>query len=116
MPMMRIQLMHASAREAPSRVAQLASKGDEVVWKPWTPEFQRRLMAAPPDAFVIDLDRSPSHGREAALYIRKTAALRRVPLIFAGGNSEKVEQTRALLPDAAYLAWEELPQGLHGAI
>ncbi len=72
----------------------------------------REVRAARPDAVVIDLDRLPSHGREMGLSIRRSAATRELPLVFLGGDAEKVGGVRARLPDATYASW----RGAKGAI
>jgi hypothetical protein len=46
------------------------------------------------------------------LLLRKTAALRRVPLIFVGGSPEKAQAVRHLLPDATFTTW----RGIEGAL
>jgi hypothetical protein len=66
----------------------------------------------PPDVFVIDLDRLPSHGREAALFFRGRKASRAVPIVFAGGVPEKVARVRKVLPDAVFATW----RGVRGAV
>jgi hypothetical protein len=65
---------------------------------------------------VIDLTRLPSQGRDLGLLLRKTAALRRVPLVFAGGAAEKVRVVRRLLPDATFTTWERIERALPRAI
>ena len=57
---------------------------------------------SPPDAFVIDLSRLPSHGREIAIALRQSPVLRRIPIVFCEGAEEKVGQIKAQLPDAVY--------------
>ena len=55
---------------------------------------------AAPGAVVLDLDRLPSHGREVGITLRGSKSTRHLPLIFAGGDPEKVERIRVELPDA----------------
>lgn len=71
--------------------------------KPSGPIGQFR--ANPPQAFLIDLDRLPSHGREVGVWLRQSPALRQIPIVFAGGRPEKVDRIRKELPDAIYAAW-----------
>jgi len=56
-------------------------------------------------AVCIDLDRLPSHGREVAVALRNTKATRHIPIVFAGGERNKVERIRKELPDAAFTDW-----------
>ena len=72
--------------------------------------------AGPPDAFVIDLTRSPSQGRAVGIFLRGRKSTRRVPLIFAGGEPEKVELTRSVLPDAGYTEWTGIARALRSAL
>jgi CheY-like chemotaxis protein len=60
------------------------------------------IRAKPPDAIVIDLNCLPSHGREAAIYLRRTKYARHIPLVFVDGAPEKVEIVRQQLPDATF--------------
>lgn len=66
------------------------------------PEILRCIREAPPDAIVIDLSRRPSMGREVAVALRGNKKTRNVPILFAGGDPEKVARVRQELPDAAY--------------
>ena len=68
------------------------------------------------DAVVIDLGRLPSHGRDIGLYLRERKSTRHVPLLFAGGDSQKVERIRELLPDATYASWSDIDSALKDAI
>jgi hypothetical protein len=76
----------------------------------------KQLRADPPDAFVIDLGRLPSHGREVARALRESKALRAIPIVFVGGAEAKVEAARAELPDATYTVWDEIGADLRWAI
>lgn len=59
----------------------------------------------PPAAVVISLDRLPMQGRDLAVALRTGKQTRQVPLVFVGGEPEKVERVRQTLPDAAYVPW-----------
>ncbi len=56
-------------------------------------------------AICIDIDRLPSHGRELATAIRNTKSLRDIPIVFAGGQKDKILSLRRAFPDAAYVDW-----------
>jgi glutaredoxin len=60
------------------------------------------------DVAVISLDRLPSHGREIADWIGSAKKRRHVPVVFVGGKPEKVAETRARFPNAAYGRTEDL--------
>ncbi|MCA1686513.1 MAG: hypothetical protein LC745_11175 [Planctomycetia bacterium] len=55
-----------------------------------------------PTAVVISLDRLPSHGREVAGLVWGSRKRQNVPIIFEGGDPDKVAATRERLPRAAY--------------
>lgn len=61
---------------------------------------------------VVDLSRLPSQGRDLALALRESKATRSIPVVFVGGEREKVERIQKLLPDATYASW----RGIRGAL
>ncbi len=71
---------------------------------------------AAPDAVVLDLDRLPSHGREVGVVLRSSRSTRHLPLIFAGGDSEKVERIRVALPDAVFTSWDNIADAVRHAM
>jgi CheY-like chemotaxis protein len=86
--MPRIVLVHWKPAEAVRRTASLVRAGFEVTLLTPTEGSValRPLAATPPDAFVIDLSRLPSHGRAVATALRQQKGTRRVPLVFVGGE------------------------------
>lgn len=113
----RVRLVHWRAGEAAAllatlRAAKYAVDYDEAV----DSEGFRGIRAAPPDAFVIDLSRLPSHGREVATFFRGQKATRHVPIVFVGGEPEKVDAVRKVLPDATYTAPARLRSALRAAL
>jgi hypothetical protein len=69
-----------------------------------------------PDAVVLDLDRLPSHGREVGIVLRDSKSTRHLPLVFAGGDPEKVARIRGELPDAVFTAWDMIGDAVRNAI
>ena len=114
--MYRIRLIHWDAASAKDRGDLLRSAGFEVIHEPLTPAGLRALRADPPNAIVVDLSRVPSQGRDMALGLRKHGATRHVPLVFVGGEPDKVARVKDLLPDAAYTMWEEIVAAVNHAI
>jgi CheY-like chemotaxis protein len=109
--------VHWNAAEAAKRAAALRALGYEVDSTPPDPRaFLRALREQRPAAVVIDLERAPSMGRDLAVMVREQKATRDIPLVFAGGEPVKVERVRALLPDAAYAAWDAIGPALAAAI
>jgi CheY-like chemotaxis protein len=76
----------------------------------------RLVPEGPPDAFVIDLERRPSDGREVGAWLRRLKATRHVPIVFAGGAPDKVARVRDLMPDAAFASWEDIVPAVERAV
>jgi len=115
--MRRIQLIHWNADEAGQRAQALRSAGYEVSFEPFQgPETLRKYRTAPPAAFVIDLSRLPSHGRDVALALREYKSTRQVPIVFVEGAAEKVDRIRQLLPDADFTTWNRIRSTLKKAV
>ena len=76
----------------------------------------RGVRANPPDVVAIDLNQMPSYGRAMATLLRESKSTRMIPLVFLGGDPQKVAKVRALLPDAVYTGWAALAGALRRAI
>lgn len=112
-----IRLIHWNKDEAKARAEILRAAGYDVYYKMQVgPGFLRDLRTKPPAAIVIDLDRLPSHGRDVGVGIRSSKATRHTPLVFVGGEPEKVARVKKLLPDAAYTSWKKIRGALKQAI
>jgi hypothetical protein len=114
--MQRVRLIHWKASEAEEKVGFLKAAGYKVEFSLLDQDSLRQMRQGPPAAFVIDLDRLPSQGRDFALGIRIHKATRNVPLVFVGGELEKVEGIKELLPDAIYTQWDQIDDSLRKAI
>jgi hypothetical protein len=113
----RVRLVHWKEEEVPERAARLEAEGFAVDGEvPGTSIGVKALREDPPDAFVIDLGRLPSHGREVAYALRQAKGLRALPIVFVAGAAEKVGAIRKALPDATYVEWEEIGPALSRAI
>ncbi len=106
--MPRVRLIHWKSSEAAEHLKALKQARLQVDYdEQFRSELMKQWRESPPDAFVIDLSRLPSHGREIAVALRQSKATRSVPLVFCAGDPPKVSALRELLPDAAYC---ELPK------
>jgi len=112
----RIRLIHWKELEAAGRIAVLEDAGHSVDYCAVTPATLKQLRSEPPDAFVIDLSRAPSQGRDIGLMLRKFSETRNVPLVFVDGDAEKVARVKELLPDAVYSSWDSIGPDLESAI
>jgi CheY-like chemotaxis protein len=101
--MSRIVLVHWNAPEANARLQKLEALGHkaEVLYDSEKPNLAR-IREAPPDVFLIDLNRLPSHGREIAGHFRRLKSTRQVPILFVDGDRERVNRARNLIPDAEF--------------
>ena len=115
--MPRVRLLHLRPLEAVERIAALHALGYDVLFDPLDDrESLKRVWQTPPDAYVFDITRVPSHMRELAISLRERKTTRRVPMVFAGGDPAKVARLREALPDAAYTAWDGVGDALAEAI
>ncbi len=114
--MSRIRLLHWKSEEAQAAVQLLESGGFQVDYDAeYSSSRMREWRLNPPTAFVIDLTRLPSHGREIAIALRQSPRTRHVPIVFCGGEAEKLERIREALPDAAYCTTKNLLKTLKAA-
>ena len=115
--MKTIRLVHWNEADGLERQKQLEGLGFQTVFDFGDSLFAaRQIKASPPDAVVIDLSRIPSHGREVAHSVRATKATRYLPIVFVGGEPEKVEKTRQFIPDATFTTWGRIKTALAKAI
>ena len=112
----RVRLIHWKAEEAAGRIETLRAAGYEVEYSELDGESYRALRLDPPAAFVIDLSRLPSQGRDLGVGLRGFKATRAVPIVFVEGEPEKVERIRQTLPDATYTKWSKIRSALKAAI
>ena len=115
--MPRVRLLHLRPLEAVERIAALHALGYDVVFDPLDDrESMKRVWQTPPDAYVFDITRVPSHMRELAIALRERKTTRGVPMVFAGGDPAKVASLREVLPDATFTAWDDIGGALAEAI
>ena len=112
----RVRLIHWKAEEAAERIEKLRAAGYEVEYNELNGEGYKALRNDPPAAFVIDLSRMFSHGKEIGTGLRSFKATCAVPLVFVEGEPEKVERLKQILPDATYTTWSKIRGSLKTAI
>jgi len=114
--MTRVRLIHWKTEEAARRIEALRKAGYEVEYSELDGDGYRALRNDPPDAFIIDLTRLPSHGMEVGTGLRGFKATRHTPLIFVEGEPQKIERIRQILPDATYATWRKIRSALKTAL
>jgi hypothetical protein len=113
----KVRLIHFDGPEGRECRLRLAAMGFEALFDEVDgPGLMKKLKANLPDAFVIDLSRRPSGGREVGMALRASKSTRHVPIVFVDGDPAKVKTIRALLPDAIYTTWTKLKAALPRAI
>ena len=105
--MARVFYVHWNQEEAEESVKKLREAGHEVQFHASIGEHMR-MGDFQPEAFVISMDRLPSHGKAVAEWFWEAKKRRVIPLIFSGGKPDKVESMRAKFPEAVYCGAEEL--------
>jgi hypothetical protein len=105
--MSTIRLVHWNPEEGEARASEIEKLGFTVSYERLDPgALLNALKKSPPSVLVVDLSRSPAMGRDVAVAVRIHGSTRRVPLVFIGGASKKVEGIRRILPDARFGSWE----------
>ncbi len=112
----RVVLVHWNRIEWTERAKRLKEAGYTAAPGEMTPAGLRGMIQQQPQAFVIDLGRLPSHGRDVAMSLRTAKSTRAVPLVFVDGAPEKVARIREQLPDAVYTTWAKIGPALKRAI
>lgn len=113
----KVRLFHWNETEAAERTGWLTQAGFDADFDfKVEPGFVTRLQARRPQVLVIDLSRLPSHGREVGVYARRSKGTRSIPLVFVGGDPEKVKKIRALIPDAVYTEWGAIKGAVRRAL
>jgi CheY-like chemotaxis protein len=115
--MANVVLVHWNEQEAKERARALKALGYKAKIL-FDPEKQSlaEIREHPPELFLIDLSRLPSQGREIAGHFRRAKATRSVPILFVGGDAERVKTARKLIPDAEFAKWEEIRAAIKRAI
>ncbi len=114
--MLRVRLIHWKESEVEEKAEILKRAGYKVESSLLDQDSLNKIRQDPPAAFVIDLSRLPSQGRDFALGIRIHKATRNIPLVFFGGELNKVEGIKELLPDAVYTPWDQIDDPLRKTI
>ncbi len=103
----RVRLVHWNKEEGEQLSARLHAAGYIVEFDHGLigPVLLGKIKENPPDVYAIDLSRLPSQGRDAAMVLRSYKPTRNIPILFVGGDLEKVERIKKQLTDALYTDW-----------
>lgn len=115
--MQRVRLFHWRSKEAAALIVKLRAAGFEAVYNPETQSPSvREMKESGVVAVVIDLSRTPSHGKYVGAWVRGSKSTRHLPLVFVGGEAEKVAAIQKKIPDAVYSSVARVGAALKKAI
>jgi len=115
--MQKIRFIHWNEAEAAMLSQRLEALGYAVDYQPFQGrETMQQLKVDLPAAVIIDLSRLPSQGRDVALGLRHFKPTRLLPIIFVGGDPQKLPAIQKQAPEAAFTTWEGIAAALQQAI
>lgn len=114
--MARIRLVRGPKGDGGAEADRLRAAGFAVSSGPIDASVMKALRADPPAAFVIDLDHGFSFGRDIAMWLRQARSTRVVPIVFLGGDPEKLARLRGQLPDATFASRTRIRSAVRNAI
>jgi len=103
--MARVVYVHWSEEEGKPAVRALEGAGHEVLFhftQNADPPTWKRMKEWLPEAMVISLARLPSHGRKVVEWFWEAKSRRSVPVLFVGGEPEKVAVAKKAFPQATF--------------
>ncbi len=113
---MRLRVLQLKEDETNRKTKLLRAAGHDLDLDPFTgPVTLKEIAAMPPDAIIIDLDRTPSQGRDIAVALKHRIATRSIPLVMAGGDPAKVSKIMILLPNLTYCEWPRIRGAIRSA-
>lgn len=104
---MNIFFIHWNEEELKEKITPLKKAGFDID-SHFSQESTANLKKKLPDVLVICLDRLPSHGRAYAEWMWEAKKRQHIPIVFCGGQRDKVEATRKIFPKAIYCNNEKL--------
>jgi CheY-like chemotaxis protein len=105
----RIVYFHWHEKEAVANLSKIKLKGyTSELGVLYSQADFKAIRDNPPELFIIDLSRLPSHGREVAVGLRSYKSTRQIPIVFVGGEEEKINKVKQVLPDALFCGWKNL--------
>jgi len=111
--MKTVRLIHWKPEEAKIKAAFLEQEGF-IVWggPPEQRDLFKELENRPPDVILIDLSYFPNEGRDLATMIRMRKNNQKIPILFAGGDSDDVAAVRRKFPEGWFCGWNEVGRTL----
>lgn len=112
--MKTLAYIHWHEAECQAHAKELEAAGYEVRCH-WSKDSHPRI-GDDTDALIVSLDRLPSHGRAIAEWFWEAKRRQTKPLIFVGGEADKVAETKKKFPGAVFCAMGKLKAALDKAL
>lgn len=106
--------LHWNKEELDDRIDPLVRAGFDVSGH-WKAETGTKIAEPYPAAFIISLDRLPSHGKAVAEWIWEAKKRQGIPIVFEGGQADKVDAIRQKFPRAIFCQTGEVVEALDQA-
>ncbi|HYZ87048.1 MAG TPA: hypothetical protein VE621_21715 [Bryobacteraceae bacterium] len=111
--MAKFALVHWNESEAEARVREASSKGVGLELLRLQPgRTVQTIRSVNPEALLIDLTRMPSNGRAVASVLRSQRSTCHIPILFVGGEPQKVEKALADAPGSQWCEWENIAKAI----
>jgi hypothetical protein len=105
--MKHIFFIHFNEEELKEKIEPLKKAGYKIDYH-FSTETPANFEDNLPEALVICLDRLPSHGRAYAEWMWEAKKRQHIPIIFCGGEHEKIEIVKARFAKAVFCRNEKL--------
>ncbi|MCI0585573.1 MAG: hypothetical protein L0323_01875 [Planctomycetes bacterium] len=103
--MARVVYVHWNGAEGKATVRALREAGHEILFHfsqdAGAPTW-KAMKEWLPEAMVVSLSRLPSHGRQVVTWFWEAKSRRSVPVLFVGGEPEKVAVAKKAFPQATF--------------
>ncbi len=107
MIMKNIFFIHFNEEELKEKIQPLKKAGYKVNFH-FSTETVANFKDDLPEVLVICLDRLPSHGTRYAEWMWEAKKRQHIPIVFCGGNSEKISVVKEKFPNAVFCSNEKL--------
>jgi hypothetical protein len=109
--MKNVFFIHWNEEEMKEKIKPLKKAGFKVDYH-FSTETTATIKDNLPECLIICLDRLPSHGKAYAEWMWEAKKRQHIPIIFCGGQPDKVKATRSKFPKAIFCSNEKLPAAL----
>ncbi|MFI5203227.1 MAG: hypothetical protein ACHQF2_01935 [Flavobacteriales bacterium] len=113
--MKNIFYLHWDEQELKARIKPLKELGLKI-HSHWSTKETAKWGDSLPDIFVVSIDRLPSHGRQYVEWLWEAKKRQHIPVIFVGGQPDKIAQTKSKFPKAIYCTNEQLVEKLNNML